>query len=107
MVVGSRLRLIIGKNDIDVYVKGIVNTGNTTVDNRIFILESTMRALINNQSLDVNEIAILLNQGSNNKEAKEYIIDNFQYNTDIVVETAEEIIAQSHFRYEENVFNAG
>ncbi|MDD4027368.1 MAG: hypothetical protein PHO75_04250 [Candidatus Shapirobacteria bacterium] len=95
VVVGSRLRLTIGNNNTEVSVKGIIDTGNSTVDNRIFILESTMRALTNNQSLNVNEIAILLNQDSNNKQAKEYIVDNFPYNTDIVVETAEETLPKA------------
>ena len=95
VVVGSRLKLIIGNNNTEVSVKGIIDTGNSTVDNRIFILESTMRALINNQNLNVNEVAILLNQGSNNKQAKEYIVDNFPYNTDIVVETAEETLPKA------------
>lgn len=95
VVVGSRLKLIIGNNNTEVSVKGIIDTGNSTVDNRIFILESTMRALINNQSLNVNEIAILLNQGSNSREAKEYIVDNFPYNTDIIVETAEETLPKA------------
>lgn len=95
VVVGSRLKLIIGNYNTEVSVKGIIDTGNSTVDNRIFILESTMRALINNQNLNVNEVAILLNQGSNNKQAKEYIVDNFPYNTDIVVETAEETLPKA------------
>lgn len=95
VVVGSRLKLIIGNTNIEVSVKGIIDTGNTTVDNRIFILESTMRALINNQSLNVNEIAILLNQGSDNEEAKGYIVDNFSYNADIIVETAEETLPKA------------
>ncbi len=95
VVVGSRLKLIIGASNIEVTVKGVIDTGNTTVDNRIFILESTMRALINNQSLNVNEIALLLNQDSNSKDAKAYIVENFPYNTDIIVETAEETLPKA------------
>lgn len=95
VVVGSRLKLMIGKTETDVSVKGIIDTGNSTVDSRIFILESTMRALTNNQSLDVNEIAVLLNQGSDNKQAKGYIVDNFSYNTDVIVETAEETLPKA------------
>ncbi|MDQ5900457.1 MAG: FeeE [Patescibacteria group bacterium] len=93
--IGSRLKLMIGKTETDVSVKGIIDTGNSTVDSRIFILESTMRALTNNQSLNVNEIAILLNQGSDNKEAQGYIVDNFSYSTDVIVETAEETLPKA------------
>lgn len=95
VVVGSRLKLMIGKTEADVSVKGIIDTGNSTVDSRIFILESTMRALTNNQSLNVNEIAVLLSHGSDNKEAKGYIVDNFSYNTDVIVETAEETLPKA------------
>ncbi|MFA7301595.1 MAG: FtsX-like permease family protein [Candidatus Shapirobacteria bacterium] len=93
--VGSRLKLMIGKTETDVSVKGIIDTGNSTVDSRIFILESTMRALTNNQNLNVNEIAVLLSHGSDNKEAKGYIVDNFSYSTDVIVETAEETLPKA------------
>ncbi len=95
VVVGSQLKLMIGKTETDVSVKGIIDTGNSTVDSRIFILESTMRALTNNQNLNVNEIAVLLSHGSDNKDAKGYIVDNFSYNTDIIVETAEETLPKA------------
>lgn len=95
VTIGSRLKLIIGDSSLEVTVKGIVDSGNTTVDNRIFILESTMRGLINNQNLNVTEIAILLNQGADSQEAKEYIVDNFSYNSDIVVETANETLPKA------------
>ena len=95
VTIGSRLKLIIGDSSLEVTVKGIVDSGNTTVDNRIFILESTMRGLINNQNLNVTEIAILLNQGADSQEAKGYIVDNFSYNSDIVVETANETLPKA------------
>lgn len=95
VVIGSRLKLIIGASNMEVTVKGIIDTGNTTVDNRIFMLESTMRALINNQSLNVNEMAVLLHPNADSKEAKGYIMDNFPYNTDIIVETADETLPKA------------
>lgn len=95
VVIGSRLKLIIGASNMEVTVKGIIDTGNTTVDNRIFMLESTMRALTNNQSLNVNEMAVLLHPNADSKEAKGYIMDNFPYNTDIIVETADETLPKA------------
>lgn len=92
VLIGSRLKLIIGASNMEVTVKGIIDTGNTTVDSRIFILESSMRALTKNHSLNVNEMAVLLHPNVDNKEAKSYILDNFPYNTDIIVETAEETL---------------
>lgn len=95
VLIGSRLKLIIGASNMEVTVKGIIDTGNTTVDSRIFILESSMRALTNNHSLNVNEMAVLLHPNADNKEAKSYILDNFPYNTDIIVETAEETLPKA------------
>lgn len=93
--IGSKLKLIIGPINSEVFIKGIVDTGNSTVDSRIFIPESTMRLLINNSSLNANEIAILLLQYSDKNEAKGYIRDNFSYNNDIAIETAEEALPKT------------
>jgi ABC-type antimicrobial peptide transport system permease subunit len=93
--IGSRLKLIIGAVNIEVLVSGIVDTGNSTVDSRIFIPESTMRSLINNQSLNASEIAILLHSNSDKEEAKAYILDNFSYGDDIIAETAEETLPKA------------
>lgn len=95
VTIGSRLKLMIGQAEMDVSVKGIIDTGNTTVDSRIFMLESTMRALTNNQSLNVSEMAVLLHPDADNQEAKGYIMDNFPYDTDIIVETAEETLPKA------------
>jgi len=95
VTIGSRLKLIIGNKDIDVFVRGIVDTGNSTVDSRAFMLESTMRPLVNNYSLSASEIAVLLNSGSSREEAKGYILNNFSYNTDVIVETAEETLPKA------------
>ncbi len=95
ITIGSRLKLIIGNEDIDVFVRGIVDTGNSTVDGRAFMLESTMRPLINNHSLNASEIAVLLNPDSSREEAKEYILKNFSYDTDVIVETAEETLPKA------------
>lgn len=95
VTVGSRLRLIIGDSEKDVLIRGIVDTGNSTVDSRTFILESTMRPLINNNNLNASEIAILLLPNSSKEDAKAYILNNFSYNSDIIVETAEETLPKA------------
>lgn len=95
ITIGSRLKLIIGNEAVDVFVRGIVDTGNSTVDSRAFMLESSMRPLVNNHSLSASEIAVLLNSGSSREEAKGYILNNFSYNTDVIVETAEETLPKA------------
>lgn len=93
--IGSRLKLIIGKTNIDVIVRGIVDTGNSTVDSRIFMLDTTMRSILNNFNLKANEIAILLSSNSSGNDAKEYILGNFPFNENISVETAEETLPKA------------
>lgn len=93
--IGSRLKLIIGKTSIDVIVRGIVDTGNSTVDSRIFMLDTTMRSILNNFNLKANEIAILLSSNTSGNDAKEYILGNFSFNENISVETAEETLPKA------------
>lgn len=93
--IGSRLKLIIGKTNIDVIVRGIVDTGNSTVDSRIFMLDTTMRSILNNFNLKANEIAILLSSSTPGNDAKEYILGNFPFNENISVETAEETLPKA------------
>lgn len=93
--IGSRLKLIIGKTSIDVIVRGIVDTGNSTVDSRIFMLDTTMRSILNNFNLKANEIAILLSSNTSGNDAKEYILGNFPFNENISVETAEETLPKT------------
>ncbi len=93
--IGSRLKLIIGKTSIDVIVRGIVDTGNSTVDSRIFMLDTTMRSILNNFNLKANEIAILLSSNTSGNDAKEYILGNFPFNENISVETAEETLPKA------------
>lgn len=95
VIIGTRLKLIIGSEDVDVFVRGIVDTGNSTIDSRAFMLESSMRPIVNNHSLNASEIAVLLNSGSSREEAKGYILNNFSYNTDVIVETAEETLPKA------------
>lgn len=95
--IGTRLKLIIGTSSKDVVVLGVVDTGNTTVDSRIFIPEATMRTLLNNTNLNANEIAISLKPGYSAAEAKNYILTSFPFSSDISVETAEETLPKAIF----------
>ncbi|EKE13280.1 MAG: FeeE [uncultured bacterium] len=93
--VGSRLLLLVGDAKMEVVVEGIIDSGNATIDSRIFISEATMRTLIRNQNLSVNEIAISLAPSSSGQDAKQYILANFPYSSDVVVETSEEALPKA------------
>lgn len=95
VVVGSKLTIIIGSNTVDVRVKGIIDSGNSTVDSRMFIPEHTMRAILNNQSLYGNEIAVSLKPSASKDDSKAFILANFPYPEDIDVETAEETLPKA------------
>ncbi len=93
--IGSRLLLIVGESKMEVIVQGIVDSGNTTVDGRIFISEATMRALTHNQNLNASEIAVSLLPNTSEQDAKNYILANFPYSTNIIVETGEEALPKA------------
>ncbi len=93
--IGSRLLLLVGESKMEVIVQGIVDSGNTTVDGRIFISEATMRALTHNQNLNASEIAISLQPNTSEQDAKNYILANFPYSTNIIVETGEEALPKA------------
>jgi len=95
--IGSKLKLIAGINTMNVIVKGVVDTGNSTVDGRIFIPESAMRSFMNNNNLSPNELAISLKNNSSSVDAKNYILANFSYRDDISVERAEETLPKAVF----------
>lgn len=93
--IGSRLLLLVGESKMEVIVQGIVDSGNTTVDGRIFISEATMRALTHNQNLNASEIAVSLLPNTSEQDAKNYILANFPYSTNIIVETGEEALPKA------------
>jgi len=95
VIIGSKLKLIIGSNSMNVIVKGIIDTGNSTVDGRIFIPESAMRSLMNDKNLNANEIVVSLEGNASSTDAKNYILSNFSYSNDISVERAEEALPKA------------
>lgn len=95
ITIGSRLNLIIGNSSSEVVVRGILDSGNTTVDGRIFALETTMRSWLGNQSMNANEVSVLLQPNSSSIDAKNYILSNYAFPLDVRVETAEEALPKA------------
>jgi len=93
--IGARLKLINGENSKKVVVLGIIDTGNTTIDSRIFMPETAMRTFLDNPHLNANEIAISLHPQTSAIQAKEYVLDNFSFRSDISVQTAEETLPKA------------
>lgn len=90
--VGSRVRIAVNGVTREVTIKGIISTGGTNIDNRIFMLGSTVRSILNDDSLNANEIAIALTPETNESEAKKYIVNILNYNEDVLIQTSSEAL---------------
>src|SRR5579859_242383 len=88
--IGSRVRLTVNGVQKEVVIKGVITTNVPTIDSRIYMVDSQLRALTNNTILSASEIAISLQPGASEKLAKDYLIKNLRSNSDIVVQTSDE-----------------
>lgn len=93
----TELVIIVSDTKLKVKVKGIIDTGNTTIDNRVYIHESTLRKLTNNTQLNANEIAIQLDSQANENQAKELILNTYPFPEQVIVETSEESLPKAIF----------
>ncbi len=93
--IGSKVKIIVGGIEKEVTVKGIVGTDNNTIDSRIFVVSTTAKELLNTSQLDVQEIAISLQPNASDEDARNYLMNNFQNNQDIVIQTSSEAVPGS------------
>jgi len=71
--IGDRVRLTVGENVLEVTVKGFVQS-KTDVDQRIIMLDSTLRGLINRGDYNVDEIAVKLKPNSDVFQVKDAML---------------------------------
>ena len=90
--VGSRVRLSVNGIQKEVIIKGVVSTGNTAMDGRIYITDTVFRNLVENDSLNADEIAVKLKPDISPESAKSYIVKSLNNNPDIAVKTYKEAI---------------
>ena len=93
--VGSRVRLTVNGLQREVLIKGIVSTGNTLMDNRIYMNDIQVINLTNRTSLNANEIAIKLEAEASPEDAKIFITDTMGNNQNILIKTFSEAIPSS------------
>ena len=72
--IGSKVLITVGGSSKEFFVKGIVKSKINNVRNRAFIIESEFRKLAARDSLNVNEIAIVLNNTMTPDQAKQILI---------------------------------
>jgi ABC-type lipoprotein release transport system permease subunit len=72
--VGSRVRLTVGSNVKEYYIKGIIKSKAGDVDQRIFMIDSELRKLAGRNDLNVDEIAIVLKDDAYIAPAKDALV---------------------------------
>jgi putative ABC transport system permease protein len=90
--VGDRLKLTIGNNSKEVYLRGILKSKIDNIDARIIMTQSELRKLIGRSDTNVSEIAVKLLPGSTEEDAvrvKNILIAN-DYDFDAKIQTAKE-----------------
>jgi len=93
--VGSLINIVVGNTQKEFVIKGIIGTGNNTIDSRIFMVDAATREMKNQESLDVNEIAIKLNSDGLVNESRSYLQNTLGNNQDISIQTADEAVPGS------------
>lgn len=93
--VGSVVNIIVGNTQKEFIIKGIVGTGNNTIDSRIFVVDAAAREMKNQENLDVNEIAIKLTSTNLVNESRSYLQSILEKNQDITIQTADEAVPGS------------
>jgi len=93
--VGSVVNVVVGNTQKEFIIKGIVGTGNNTIDSRIFVVDAAAREMKNQENLDVNEIAIKLTSTNLVDESRLYLQNLLEKNQDITIQTADEAVPGS------------
>lgn len=93
--VGSVVNVVVGNTQKEFIIKGIVGTGNNTIDSRIFVVDVAAREMKNQENLDVNEIAIKLTSANLVNESRSYLQNILEKNQDITIQTADEAVPGS------------
>lgn len=93
--VGSVVNIIVGNTQKEFIIKGIVGTGNNTIDSRIFVVDAAAREMKNQENLNVNEIAIKLTSTNLVNESRSYLQSILEKNQDITIQTADEAVPGS------------
>jgi putative ABC transport system permease protein len=72
---GDRIRVTVGKNSKEYYVKGILSSKVDEFDNTILAVNSEVRKLTGQDNLNADGISIKLKEGYSDTGAKQFLID--------------------------------
>ena len=76
VTVGSRIRVTVGNNQKEYYVKGIISSKVDDFDTTIVGLASEVRKMIGRTDLNAGTIAIQLQSGTDPLAAQKFLVDN-------------------------------
>ncbi len=90
--IGDRVRITVGKNSKEVFIRGIMKSKIDEIDARVFMLQSELRKLIGRSDVNVSEIAVKLVPGSTEEDAVKVktVLLNNGYEYDAKIQTATE-----------------
>ncbi|MBN2094000.1 MAG: ABC transporter permease [Candidatus Zambryskibacteria bacterium] len=74
--VGDKIRLTVGGNTREFTVKGVVKTKVDEIDLRVMMLDTTLRNMIGRTDYNVNEISIMIKDGTNPYLVKDALVKN-------------------------------
>lgn len=88
--IGDKLKVSVGENSKEVYLRGILKSKIDNIDARVIMTQSELRKLVGRSDTNVSEIAVKLTPGSTEEDAvrvKEILIAN-GYDFDAKIQTA-------------------
>ncbi len=90
--IGDRVKLTVGKNSKEVYIRGILKSKINEIDARVIMTQSELRKLIGRSDVNVSEMAVRLTPGSTEADAAKVrdILNANEYGYDAKIQTASE-----------------
>lgn len=90
--IGDRVRVTVGENSKEVFIRGIMKSKIDEIDARVFMIQSELRKLIGRSDVNVSEIAVKLIPGSTEEDAVKVknVLMNNGYEYDAKIQTATE-----------------
>lgn len=90
--IGDRVKLTVGNNSKEVYIRGILKSKIDNIDSRVIMIQSELRKLIGRSDVNVSEMTVKLSEGSTEADAlrvKDILMAN-GYEYDAKIQTATE-----------------
>lgn len=90
--VGDRVRVSVGTNMKEVYIRGFLRSKIDNIDSRVIMIQSEMRKLLGRSDVNVSEIAVKLIPGSTEADAVKVkqVLEANGYEYDAKIQTATE-----------------